>query len=92
MPLTKHIIKQKAKALEPGIRIGKKGLTHEVINEIAKQIKDKELVKVKLLKAAVKDRKHKKGIALELANKTESMLIDKVGSIIVLYKPKTKKR
>jgi len=88
MPLTKHIIKQKAKALEPGIRIGKKGATEEVIKEIISQLRDKELIKVKLLRPAVEEKKHKKAIAIELADKTKSVLIDRVGSVIVLYKPK----
>ena len=88
MPPKKHAIKQKAKSLEPHIRIGKKGLTKEMIEEIAKQLKDKELIKIKLLRPSVKDRKQKKALAIELAEKTGSMLIDRIGSIIVLHKAK----
>lgn len=88
--MTKHKLKQKAKKLEPHIRIGKKGLTEEVVKEIANQLKDKEIIKIKLLKPAIKDKKHKKAMAIELAGKTGSMLIDRVGSVIVLHKAKNK--
>ncbi len=88
----KHKIKQKAKNLEPHIRIGKKGLTNEVVKEVTNYFKDKEVIKIKLLKTAIKDRKHKKALAVELAGKTSSMLIDRVGSVIVLHKPKKKRK
>ena len=90
MQLKKHIIKQKAKTLEPRIRIGKKGLTEEEIKEIVNQLKDKEIIKIKLLKSSIKDKKHKKAMAIELAGKTGSMLIERVGSVIVLHKAKNK--
>jgi len=92
MTSKKHKIKQKAKSLEPHMRIGKKGVTKKVINEITKQLNGKEIIKIKFLKSAVKDRKHKKAVAIELAEKTKSMLIDRIGSVIVLHKPKKAKK
>ena len=92
MTSKKHKIKQKAKALEPHIRIGKQGTTKEVIEEITKQLNGKEIVKIKFLKSSVKDRKHRKALAVELAGKTKSMLIDRIGSVIVLHKPKKEKK
>lgn len=78
-------LKQKAKSLEPSIRIGKSGLTESIIDEIKIHLKNKKLVKVKLLKSSIQG-KDKKAVARELAEKTNSILVDRVGFIVVLYK------
>ncbi len=77
-------LKQKAKSLEPSIRIGKSGLTESIIDEIKIHLKNKKLVKVKLLKSSIHG-KDKKAVAKELAEKTNSILVDRVGFIVVLY-------
>ncbi|MDP7180497.1 MAG: YhbY family RNA-binding protein [Candidatus Woesearchaeota archaeon] len=84
-PITKKDLKEKAKTLEPVIRIGKSGLSDGTIAEIKKQLEKKKLIKIKLLKAAIKD-KDKKQLANELAEKTDSLLIDRVGFVVVLRK------
>ncbi len=84
MPDNKKL-KEKAKTLEPVIRIGKNGLTENTVKEIKKQINKKKLIKVKLLRAFISD-KNKKEVAKEIAKKTNSQLIDLVGFVIVLYK------
>ncbi|OIO63191.1 hypothetical protein AUJ83_01565 [Candidatus Woesearchaeota archaeon CG1_02_33_12] len=78
-------LKEKAKTLEPVIRIGKNGLTESTIKEIKKQLNKKKLIKVKLLRAFISD-KNKKEVAKEIAEKTSSNLIYMVGFVIVLYK------
>ena len=78
-------LKEKAKTLEPDIRIGKNGLTESTIKEIKKQLNKKKLIKVKLLRAFISD-KNKKEVAKEIAEKTSSNLIYMVGFVIVLYK------
>ncbi|MBA3064322.1 RNA-binding protein [Candidatus Woesearchaeota archaeon] len=78
-------LKEKAKILEPVIRIGKNGLTESTIKEIKKQLNKKKLIKVKLLRAFVKG-KDKKLVANKIAEETNSRLIDLVGFVIVLYK------
>jgi len=82
---TNNKLKEKAKTLEPVIRIGKNGLTENTIKEIKKQLNKKKLIKVKLLRAFVKG-KDKKLIANKIAEETNSKLIDMVGFVIVLYK------
>ena len=83
--MSKHQLKEKAKQLEPMIRIGKNGLTDGVINEIKSQLKSKKLVKIKLLRHFIQD-KDKKMVAKEIAEKTDSVLIDSVGFVVVLHK------
>ncbi|MBU4283613.1 MAG: YhbY family RNA-binding protein [Nanoarchaeota archaeon] len=78
-------LKEKAKTLEPVIRIGKNGLTESTIKEIKKQLNKKKLIKVKLLRAFINNR-NKREAAKEIAQKTNSQLIDLVGFVIVLWK------
>lgn len=75
-------LRAKAKILEPIVRIGKNGLSEASVNEIKKQLARKKLIKIKLLKSA-EDRKH---LAKEIAEKTNSELIEAVGFIVVLFK------
>ena len=81
----KIILRSNAKNLEPLLRIGKQGLTENIIEEINKVIKKKRLIKIKLLKSSF-DGKDKKQLIQELINKTNSELIESVGNIVVLYK------
>lgn len=78
-------LKEKAKTLEPVIRVGKNGLTESTIKEIKKQLNKKKLIKVKLLRAFINNR-NKREAAKEIAQKTNSQLIDLVGFVIVLWK------
>jgi RNA-binding protein len=81
----KIITREKAKQMQPVIWIGKKGITPELIEEIKKQVKDKKLIKIKLLKSALND-KSVKEMAEEICEQTSSTLIDKVGHVIVIEK------
>ena len=83
--LSNNKLKEKAKTLEPVIRIGKNGLTESTIKEIKKQLNKKKLIKVKFLRAFINNR-NKKEAAKEIAQKTNSQLINLVGFVVVLYK------
>ena len=77
-------LRNKAKQLQPSVRIGKFGINEAAVEEIKRQLKAKKLVKVKLLKnAEVED---VDAVAEGLAGKTDSALIDRVGRVVVLYK------
>ncbi len=78
-------LKAKAMGLEPIVRIGKAGLTESVLIEIKKQLKQKNLIKIKVLKSFAKG-KEKKTIAELLSKRTGSLLVHNVGFIIVLAK------
>lgn len=77
-------LRDKARNIEPLLRIGKNGLTPGVVHEIINQLKKKRLVKIKLLKAFIEGR-DKKEAARELAEKTEALLVQQVGFVVVLY-------
>jgi len=81
----KKELKNKAKLLEPVLRIGKNGLTDGVIAEIEKLLKKKKLIKIKLLRNFMED-KNKKEVAHLLSEQTSSEVIDLIGNVVVLYK------
>lgn len=84
MPTLKQL-KDKARAIEPTIRIGKSGLTAGQIQEIVKQLKNRKLVKVKMLRSFL-EKNDKKETARRLAEATDSKLIQLVGFNVVLYR------
>lgn len=76
-------LRAEGKPLEPIIRIGKEGLNDKVIGEIMKVLKKRKLIKIRILKSS----KESKGrIIDEISEKTGSVLVEKVGSVVVLYK------
>jgi len=81
----KHDLTEKAKQIEPILRIGKSGLTRGAIDEIKVQLKRNKLIKIKLLKSALEG-KDKKELGKEIAAKTGSELIHQVGFVVVLHK------
>jgi RNA-binding protein len=82
-------LKDKAREMEPALRIGKRGLTPGVVSEINFLLERRKLIKVKFLKTAL-DGKTKREFAAEIAEKTGSELINTVGFTAVLYKKKFK--
>lgn len=80
-------LKQKSKALEPCLRIGKSGLTESVINEVKAQLKRRKLIKLKLLKSCL-DGSTKDILKKRLVEETGAKLISSIGFIIVLHKEK----
>lgn len=80
-------IKREMNAEKPTILIGKKGLESQTMNEVSRQLDRNEIVKVKVLKTALKD-EEAKNLAAKIAQETASSLIDVRGHTFVLYKPK----
>ena len=76
---------EKAKALEPILRIGKNGLTEGMVKEIKEQLKRKKLINIKFLKAAMEG-KDKKKFSAEVAEKTGGEVVYQVGFVVVLWK------
>jgi RNA-binding protein len=86
---TKQIkeLKAKAKTLDPILRIGKNGITDTLILEIKKQLKKNHLIKIKILKSAREQENiDKKAFVNDVAQRTESELIELIGYVFVLYK------
>ncbi len=77
-------LKARAHALEPSVQIGHGGLTDAVAAEIDRALKARELIKVKILA----DRDVREEIAEAICAKTESSIVQQVGKVVVLWRPK----
>jgi RNA-binding protein len=76
-----------AHPLKPLILMGKTGLTDSVAAETARALHDHELIKVK---TAGGDRAAREAMIASLAQKTGSALVQRIGNVAVLYRPRPK--
>jgi RNA-binding protein len=74
-----------AHELKPIIRLGNAGLTDAVATETARALHDHELIKVKAPGGG--DREARDALFTELAQRTASALIHRIGNVAVLYRP-----
>ncbi|MFC1753028.1 YhbY family RNA-binding protein [Thermoproteota archaeon] len=81
-------LKAKAKLMDPVVRIGKNGVTDSILVHTKALLKKRKLIKVKMLKSFA-DTHDKKLTANKLAEDAGAVLIELVGSTIVLYRYKT---
>ncbi len=85
----KRRIKQSIGTEKSSVWIGKEGCTAQIMNEISRQLDQHQVVKAKILQAALRDAETKK-MATEVATQTGSSLIEVRGHTFILYKPKKK--
>ena len=76
----KELIK-KGVELKPTVHVGKGGITEGIVEEIVRQVKEKHLIKVKLLPSSEVPRDE---AAAELAERTQTGLVDVRGNIVLL--------
>jgi RNA-binding protein len=79
-------LKARAQLMKPMLKVGHDGLSPQFLAELDETLKHHELVKVKF--ADFKDQK--KELAPQLAEKTGSQLIMRVGNVAVVYRAKPK--
>ena len=84
-PKMKRRIKRELSAEKPTIWVGKEGATPQIVNEISRQLEKREMVKVRILKSALKD-EEAKSVASKIAEQTSSTLIEVRGHTLILYK------
>jgi RNA-binding protein len=77
-------LKAQAQHLEPMFKVGKAGLSEPFLKTVDDGLARRELVKIKF----VEFKEEKKTLAPQLAEKTSSHLITRVGNVVVLYRPK----
>ena len=78
-------LKARAHALEPKVMVGHGGLTPAVIAEIDRALTAHELVKVKILGD---DREARETMGGEIGAATDAAPVQRVGKVIVLWRPK----
>ncbi len=87
LPLTNaqiRALKAQAQRLKATLRIGKEGLSPKFLAALDEALSHHELVKVKFDDF----QEQKKKLAPQLAQKSGSQLVTRVGNVVVLYRPK----
>ena len=78
-----------ARHLDVTLHVGKAGLSDDLLAEADRQLKDHELVKVRLLRSSrVED--GRKAVAEKLAGEVNADVVDVRGFTAVLYRPKNR--
>jgi RNA-binding protein len=77
-------LKAKAQRLKAMLKIGKEGLSPAFLAALDHALKHHELVKVKFAEF----KEQKKELAPQLADKSRSYLVARVGNVVALYRPK----
>ena len=77
-----------AQKIEPIFQIGKTGITENQIKQLEDALEARELIKITFLDTIPAD---KESIANEIAEKTNSEIIQIIGKKLTLYKKSTKK-
>jgi RNA-binding protein len=77
-------LKAQAQRLKATLKVGKEGLSPQFLAALDDTLKHHELVKVKFDEF----KEQKKELAPQLAEKSRSHLVTRVGNVVVLYRPK----
>ena len=76
--------KAQAQKLKATLKVGKEGLSAQFLAALDDTLKHHELVKVKFDQF----KEQKKELAPQLAEKSRSHLVTRIGNVVVLYRPK----
>ncbi len=90
-PKMRRRIKRELSGERPTVWIGKEGVTPKTVKEVSRHLEKREMVKVKILKSALKE-EETRSIASKISQQTPSTLIDIRGHILILYRPRKKKK
>ena len=77
-------LKAQAQRLKATLKVGKEGLSLQFLAALDDTLKHHELVKVKFDEF----KEQKKELAPQLAEKSRSHLVTRIGNVVVLYRPK----
>ena len=77
-------LRAQAQRLKATLKVGKEGLSPQFLNALDDTLKHHELVKVKFDEF----KEQKKELAPQLAEKSRSHLVTRIGNVVVLYRPR----
>ncbi len=80
----KKYLRKLAHDLNPVVMIGQHGLSEAVLSELDSTMKKHELVKIKI---RVDDRNKKKEMVDRIIKLSEALLVQIIGSVLVIYRP-----
>lgn len=78
-------LKARAHALEARVQVGHSGSTDAVVAEVDRALAAHELIKMKILD---NDREVRRKIADAICVKTDAALVQSVGKVFILWRPK----
>lgn len=84
-PRERTQLKARAHHLKPIVRVGQAGLSEAFIAELERALTDHELIKVRI---DGDDRQVRDAAANEICARTGSALVQRVGKVLVLWRPK----
>jgi RNA-binding protein len=79
----RKLLKARAHKLDPVVMIGTKGITDEVVKEVALALKAHELIKVR---AAGLAREAREGALQTLCDRTGADAVQAIGKVFVMYR------
>ncbi len=82
-------LKSLAHDLDVIIQIGKNGVTDETVDVVASAFNTRELIKIKVIESCPEN---KNDVAVKLSQRTNSQVVQVIGSKIVLYKKSDKNK
>lgn len=74
-----------ANSIEPIFQIGKTGLSDNLIKQLSDALEARELIKITVLETAPETAK---SLSIDIANKTNSLVVQVIGSKITLFRQK----
>ena len=87
-PAQRRSLRARAHALHPVVFIGEKGLSQNVIDEIAASLDSHELIKVR---AGEADREGRDALLAQICESLEAAPVQHIGKILVIYRPAPEK-
>jgi RNA-binding protein len=78
-------LKARAHALEPFVQTGGAGITDAVVKEVDRALTAHELLKVRI---GTDDRAERVALGDELCARTGATAVDRVGKILILWRPR----
>ena len=79
-------LKKEAHNLEPIVRIGKEGLSDNIVQSLLDAINSRELIKVKVLQNLDADKDETRELGEELSKKSGAELVGVIGKILIFFK------
>lgn len=83
-PRQRATLKARAHKLEPVVQLGQGGASEKVVAEVDRSLTAHGLIKVKL----AGDRDERDALATALSEKTDASIVQQVGRIVVLWRPR----
>ncbi len=84
-PAERRALRARAHHLQPVVTVGEAGLTPTVLTEIDANLKNHELIKIRVLSA---DRHQRDNLIAEICRTLNAGSVQHIGRILVVYRPR----